>query len=80
MPRERLYFARCGDPIGVDFARWLKSELDARFGVPVRYVVYSHSHFDHAQGGRAFADTAVFVGHEKCGATWTDDSRRCRAT
>jgi glyoxylase-like metal-dependent hydrolase (beta-lactamase superfamily II) len=53
-----------GDPIGEDFAAWLKSELDARFDVPVRYVVYSHSHFDHAQGGAVFKDTAVFVGHE----------------
>jgi glyoxylase-like metal-dependent hydrolase (beta-lactamase superfamily II) len=53
-----------GDPINPDFARWLKTELDARFDVPVRYVVYSHSHFDHAAGGAAFADTAIFVAHE----------------
>ena len=54
-----------GDPINVDFAAWLKDELDARFaGKPVRYVVYSHSHFDHAEGGRAFAATATFVAHE----------------
>jgi glyoxylase-like metal-dependent hydrolase (beta-lactamase superfamily II) len=53
-----------GDPINRDFAPWLRSELDARFDVPVRYVVYSHSHFDHAEGGAAFADTALFVGHE----------------
>jgi len=53
------------DPINEDFAPWLKRELDARFpGKPVRYVVYSHSHFDHAAGGAVFADTAVFVGHE----------------
>ena len=32
--------------------------------MPVRYVVYSHSHFDHAAGGAVFADTARFVGHE----------------
>lgn len=53
-----------GDPLNTDFARWLKDELASRFGVPVRYVVYSHSHFDHAEGGRVFADTATFVGHE----------------
>jgi glyoxylase-like metal-dependent hydrolase (beta-lactamase superfamily II) len=53
-----------GDPINNEFAEWLRSELDARFDVPVRYVVYSHSHFDHAAGGRAFADTALFVAHE----------------
>jgi len=51
------------DPINPDFANWLKGELDSRFGVPVRYVVYSHHHWDHASGGAAFADTAQFVGH-----------------
>jgi glyoxylase-like metal-dependent hydrolase (beta-lactamase superfamily II) len=53
-----------GDPINLDFSRWLKAELDERFGVPVRYVVYSHSHFDHARGGAVFAETANFVAHE----------------
>jgi glyoxylase-like metal-dependent hydrolase (beta-lactamase superfamily II) len=53
-----------GDPINTPFAEWLKDQLDERFDVPVRYVVYSHSHFDHAQGGAVFADTATFVGHE----------------
>ena len=54
-----------GDPINESFSPWLKAELDSRFpGRPVRYVVYSHSHFDHAAGGAVFADTATFVGHE----------------
>lgn len=53
-----------GDPINNEFAAWLKDELDQRFDVPVRYVVYSHSHWDHAEGGAVFADTAVFVAHE----------------
>jgi glyoxylase-like metal-dependent hydrolase (beta-lactamase superfamily II) len=54
-----------GDPINETFAPWLKSELDTRFpGLLVRYVVYSHSHFDHAAGGAVFADTATFVAHE----------------
>jgi glyoxylase-like metal-dependent hydrolase (beta-lactamase superfamily II) len=52
-----------GDPINVDFAKWLKAELATRFKVPVRYVVYSHHHWDHASGGEVFADTARFVGH-----------------
>jgi glyoxylase-like metal-dependent hydrolase (beta-lactamase superfamily II) len=51
------------DPLRPEFAEWLKDELDARFGVPVRYVIYSHHHGDHASGGEIFADTAQFVGH-----------------
>src|SRR5215210_3666428 len=36
-----------GDPINVALSTWLKEQLAQRFKVPVRYVVYSHSHFDH---------------------------------
>lgn len=53
-----------GDTLNNKFAEWLKAELHQRFDVPVRYVVYSHSHFDHAEGGHIFADTALFVAHE----------------
>ena len=53
-----------GDPIGIDFARWLKAELSDRFGSTVEYVIYSHHHPEHATGGNIFADTAIFVAHE----------------
>jgi len=53
-----------GDPLNVAFSTWLKGELDERFGLPVRYVVYSHSHWDHVEGGEVFAETATFVAHE----------------
>ena len=52
------------DPIDTKFAAWLKSEFDERFGVSVRYVLYSHHHWDHASGGKIFADTAVYIAHE----------------
>jgi glyoxylase-like metal-dependent hydrolase (beta-lactamase superfamily II) len=52
------------DPIGVEFAAWLKAELARRFDVPVKYVLYSHYHQDHASGGAIFQDTATLVGHE----------------
>ena len=51
------------DPMNPGMAAWVKQELDRRFGVPVRYVIYSHTHNDHASGGDVFADTATFVGH-----------------
>jgi len=52
------------DPINRDFAVWLKHEFDERFGLPVKYVLYSHHHWDHASGGAVFADTAKFIGQE----------------
>ena len=52
------------DPINRDFSRWLKAEFASRFKVPVRYVLYSHHHWDHASGRVVFADTAEFVAHE----------------
>jgi glyoxylase-like metal-dependent hydrolase (beta-lactamase superfamily II) len=52
------------EPFGTDFATWLKAELDSRFGVPVKYVIYSHSHADHSSGAAVFKDTARIIGHE----------------
>lgn len=31
---------------------------------PVRYLINTHYHFDHAHGNQAFADDVVIVGHE----------------
>ena len=52
------------EPIGTEFAMWLKSELATRFKMPVKYVIYSHHHWDHGSGASVFADTARIVGHE----------------
>ena len=52
------------DPISRDFSTWLKQEIDERFGVPVRYVLNSHHHWDHASGAAVFEDTAIIIGHE----------------
>jgi len=52
------------DPLNPEFATWLKSELAQRFpGKPVKYVI-THYHWDHARGGKVFADTAQFLAHE----------------
>lgn len=53
------------DPINADAARWLKDEIARRFGLPIRYLIYSHDHADHIAGGEVFADTALVVAHEK---------------
>lgn len=52
------------DPIRTSGALWLRAELRRRFARPVRYVVYSHAHFDHIGGGQVFQeDGAVVVAH-----------------
>lgn len=55
------------DPIGQVNPRTpalIKEAIRAVTVEPVRYVVYSHSAFDHSTGGAVFADTARFVGHQ----------------
>jgi glyoxylase-like metal-dependent hydrolase (beta-lactamase superfamily II) len=53
------------DPVSTPTATALKAELARRHpDRPVRYVIYTHHHFDHAEGGEVFADTARFVAHE----------------
>jgi len=53
------------DPLSADIAKWLKGELARRFpGVPVRYVLLSHSHFDRASGASVFTG-AETIGHRR---------------
>src|SRR5262249_54106421 len=60
--------------IATDPAGYLKPQAAATFideikkvtPLPIRYVVYSHHHFDHIAGGKAFKDLgATFVAHER---------------
>jgi glyoxylase-like metal-dependent hydrolase (beta-lactamase superfamily II) len=44
---------------------WLKSELQTRFKVPVKYVVLTHDHQSHICDTNVFADTAVGIGQVK---------------
>ena len=52
------------EPVGLEMANWLKGELAEMFDVPVRYVIYSHHHYDHGSGAAVWADTARLIGHE----------------
>lgn len=53
------------DPQNTEYASWLKEEVTERFGKPIKYVLYSHSDFDHAEGGQIFDDSVIFIGNEK---------------
>ena len=53
------------DPIDAEAAEWLLGQIDERFEVPVKYVVYSHDHADHISGGEVFREAgALVVAHE----------------
>ena len=63
------------DPINAEAAAWLKAEIAARFGKPVKYLIYSHDHADHISGGEVFADTATVVAHDNAKRTIIGEKR-----
>lgn len=53
-----------GDPLDEPTAGWLKNEFTRRFPErDVRYILFSHHHFDRAEGAASFDKTAELVGH-----------------
>src|SRR5688572_27853605 len=46
---------------GPERAEAYKTAIASVTDQPVRYLIYSHDHADHATGGALFADTATFV-------------------
>ena len=57
------------DPIGYGRPQAVTTYIDEIKKVtnqPIRYVIYSHHHFDHIAGGKPFKDAgATFVAHKK---------------
>src|SRR4030081_2357705 len=59
------------DPIGLrrPAAKAYIEEIQKITKAPIKYVIYSHSHFDHIAGGKPFKDAgAVFVAHRNAKA------------
>jgi glyoxylase-like metal-dependent hydrolase (beta-lactamase superfamily II) len=52
-----------GSQQGPERAEAYKAAIASVTDQPVRYLVYSHDHADHATGGEVFADTATFISH-----------------
>src|SRR6516164_10812845 len=62
------------DPIGLcrPAAKAYIEEIRKITSAPIKYVIYSHSHFDHVAGGQPFKDLgAVFVAHRNAKARIT---------
>jgi glyoxylase-like metal-dependent hydrolase (beta-lactamase superfamily II) len=68
------------DPVNAAFATWLKEQFAQRFKVPVRYVIYSHSHWDHIEGGEVLPTPHVSLPTRVWRGTWTAAFPRCLAT
>ena len=68
--------AICTDPINAAAATWLKDQIRERFNQNVRYVIYSHDHPDHINGGEVFADTATVVAHARAKEKIRAEQRR----
>jgi len=49
------------DTVEPKSAQWLKDELARRFDRPVKYVVFSHSHYDHIGGSNLFKDDGAII-------------------
>lgn len=61
------------DPIEPAAASIMREQIRRITNQPVKYVVYSHEHWDHVMGGRIFKDEgAKFISHRNCVAHWRD--------
>ena len=55
------------DPISPKAASAMMAEIRKVTDKPVKYVIYSHEHWDHIDGGKVFKDSgAQFISQEKC--------------
>ena len=55
------------DPISSDHAANMMEEIRKVTDQPIKYVVYSHNHWDHISGGQIFKDAgATVVSHVEC--------------
>lgn len=62
------------DPLSPAAAAALRKAIAARTDQPVKYVVYSHQHWDHTRGGQIFKDEgATFISHRNCLAHFQRD-------
>jgi len=61
------------DPIEPAAAALMRMEIRKLTSLPVKYLIYSHQHWDHVRGGQIFVDEgAIVVSHERCLAHFRD--------
>ena len=61
------------DPISPQAATSYRKAIAEITDQPVKYVIYSHAHWDHASGGQIFKDEgATFISQQRCVANLED--------
>lgn len=75
--RNVFWVTRAGviatDPGSIEQARVMREEIRRITPLPVKYVIYSHHHWDHVIGGAIFKqEGAKVISHEKCAAQFRD--------
>ncbi|MBL8630549.1 MAG: MBL fold metallo-hydrolase [Rhodospirillaceae bacterium] len=64
------------DPVSTDFAKDMRAAIAKVTDKPVKYVIYSHQHWDHISGGKIFKDEgAVFISHRNCVAHFRNNPK-----
>ena len=59
------------DPVSSAAASEYRKAIASVTDQPVKYVVYSHAHWDHARGGKIFKDEgATFIAQQRCVANF----------
>ncbi len=62
------------DPVSVTHAKLYREAIAELTDQPVKYVVYSHEHWDHVVGGQIFKDEgATFISHINCAKHFMDN-------
>jgi len=62
------------DPLKSEAAAVMRAEIAKITDQPVRFVSYSHSHWDHASGGAVFKEEgAEFVAQERCAKNFEEN-------
>lgn len=62
------------DPLKAEAAKVMREEIRKITDKPVRFVSYSHSHWDHSSGGAIFKqEGAKFVAQERCARNFAEN-------
>jgi len=62
------------DPLSPEAGPIMREEIRKVTDQPVKFVAYTHSHWDHVSGGQVFKDEgATFVAQERCAANLVEN-------